>query len=207
MKRIVLVFLFTFKISSVFSQGIMIALASGSPAYIPETKVLDKFPLYPTIKKYDFKGKSVKIEFKDVRDSLNLKKVDCSDVVIENKTEFKSTLGSQIVNSYIDSLFVRSNLILDENNYSEIISIRLHALDTKLNGFLISKVHGICQMSFTLKNYTKTYCIDLQDGDAHAPVGRMTMISKRRAKELLICSSIREVIELFLIDLENYKEN
>lgn len=207
MKKIILVFLLTFKVSSMFSQGLIVALASGPSAYIPKTKVLGEFPLYPTINKYDFKGKEINIQFKDLRDSLKIEKTECSDIIIENKTKFNTDLGSKLVKSYLDSLFVKSNLQLAENINSEIVLVSLNVLDSKKSGFLIPKVHGICQMNFTYKNLNKTYCIDLKDGDNNAPVGRMTVISIKRAKELLICSSIREVIEQFLKDLENYKDN
>lgn len=207
MKIIIIIFLLTFKVSSMFSQGLMVAMASGPSAYIPKTKVLGEFPLYPTINKYDFKGKPIKIEFKDLRDSLKIIKIECSDIAVDNKTKFKTELGSKLVKSYIDSLFVNSNLQLVDSINSEIISVKLNVLDSKKNGLLIPKVHGICQMDFTYKKLNKTYCIDLKDGDNNAPVGRMTVISIQRAKELLICSSIREVIEQFLRDLENYKDN
>ena len=116
MKKIIIIFLLTFKVSSMFSQGLIVALASGPSAYIPNTKVLGEFPLYPTINKYNFNGKAIKLQFKDLRDSLNIKTTECSDIILENKTKFKTDLGSKLVKSYIDSLFINSNLLLDDNN-------------------------------------------------------------------------------------------
>ena len=208
MKRILLLIIIIVQSSTMFSQGIVIgavaAMENRNKPYLTKTKVLTRYPLYQTINKYDFDGKNVKIDFKDLRDSLNIKNVACSKVDIKNETEFNSEIGSQIVKAYLDSLFVNTNLAINENNNSEKIKIRLNVLDFKKSGFVVSKVHGICQMEFQFKDFKQTYCIDLQDGQINSPVGRTTIISTKEAKEVMICASVREVIELFLKDFKIY---
>jgi hypothetical protein len=206
MKKIIIITLFCISNLTVNSQ-VLVALASGSSAYIPKEKVFEKFPLYPTIKKYNFNQKELKIIFKDIRDSLNIQKVECSEIEIKNKSEFKSEIGGKVVKSYLDSLFVKSNIKINNENNENTVKIELKVLDGRVTGFMLPQVHSICQMTFKYKQLEKNYCIDLKDGDKNAPVGRTTMISSSKAITLMTCASIREIIELFLIDLNNYKEN
>ncbi|MBF2709775.1 hypothetical protein [Flavobacterium soyangense] len=206
MKKVIIITLFCI-ISLPVNSQILVALASGSSPYIPKTKVLEKFPLYPTIKKFNFNGKELKIIFRDIRDSLNTQKVECSEIEIKNKSEFKSELGAKVVKSYLDSLFVNSNIKINNENNENIVKIELKVLDGRVVGFMLPQAHSICQMTFKYKQLEKNYCVDLKDGDLNAPVGRTTMISKSKAITLMTCASIREVIELFLVDLNNYSEN
>ncbi|CAM3915663.1 hypothetical protein FLBR109950_08375 [Flavobacterium branchiophilum] len=203
MKKMLFFVLFAFQSYTLFAQGLIIGLASGPAAYIPKATVLNDYPLYETVKKFDFSKKKVTIKFDDLRDSLKLKKLACASIELENKSEFNAELGAQVVKAYIDSLCVRSNFIITESQDSEQITAKLEALDCKKTGFMIPNVHGICQIQFAYQNFSKTYCVDIKDGDLNAPVGRMTPISVKKAKKLMVCASIRNAVELFLIDLQN----
>ncbi len=210
MKKIVFLLIIVFQCSTTFSQGLIIgavnAMQNRNKPYLTKTKVLNQFPLYQTKTNFDFKGKVINIDFKDFRDSLNLKKVECSEFDIKNETEFDSETGSQIVKAYLDSLFVKSKFIINQNQNSEIVVVKLNVLDGKKTGIMIPKVHGICQMVFEYRDFKHTYCIDLQDGQTNSPIGRTTVITIKEAKGVLICASIREVIELFLKDFKTYND-
>lgn len=208
MKKNILLIIIIVQSSAIFSQGIVIgavnAMQNRNKPYLTKTKVLDRYPLYQTINNFDFKGKIVSIEFKDLRDSLNLNKVECSKFDIKNETEFSYETGSHIVKAYLDSLFVKSKFIINQNENSEKVVVKLNVLDCKKTGFMTPQVHGICQMFFGYRDFKQTYCIDLQDGQTNSPIGRTTVITIKEAKEILICASIREVIELFLKDFKTY---
>ncbi len=65
-------------------------------AIMPEHGFLPgkKFQFYPTINKFDFGGKKLRIEFYDVRDSLQIKKPDCAKVEVTNESEFAGPNGA-----------------------------------------------------------------------------------------------------------------
>lgn len=89
-----------------------------------------KFPTYETVDAYDFNGKKIKIVLFDDRDSLNLTKTVCSDIVLTNSSEFKNEQGIVKVWEYLNKLSIDSKLVIDKDAADE-YEIRLMALDTR----------------------------------------------------------------------------
>ena len=107
MKIKMLAFLLLMQITNVLSQGLIIgavaAMSSTSRLKLPKTQVLDKYVLFQTINKYDLKNKVVNYKFLDLRDSLSLKKLNCSDIELKNDYKFNASLGASVVETYLDS--------------------------------------------------------------------------------------------------------
>src|ERR1700742_376724 len=106
MKKALLCLLF-FVFASVEAQRIIIFF-SVTPliaATMPEHGFLGgkKFKIYPAIGKHDLGGVKLRIELRDVRDSLKLRKLDCSPVAFTNTSEFEGPSGTHVVAEYLDS--------------------------------------------------------------------------------------------------------
>ena len=163
-----------------------------------------KFPSYSTVDKYDFKNIKLKVVLYDNRDSLKLVKLNCSVVEINNKTELKGDQGTAKVWDYLNKLFLESNIIIDKEA-SEEVQICLTALDCRLIGFGQIAVHGLCQMEFKYKRITKTYCTDIEDGDKNAPLSKTSFVTRKTATRYMASASIKETIEKFLKELNDWK--
>ncbi len=61
------------------------------------------------------------------------------------------------------------------------------------------------QMNFKYKGTTKTYCTDIEDGDKNAPLSKTSFVSRKTATRFMASASIRETIEKFLKDLNDWK--
>lgn len=203
MRKILLIFVLSLNLNS-YSQGVIIATmaALANKNVIPSKVIDNKYPLYLTNKKFDFNSTKIKIDFLDNRNLLNLKKVQCSEIIIRNNTEFSSETGARLVKVHLDSLFSKSNLIMNKNNFDALpIKVELNVLDSQTKGFISYSIHSICQMKFTFKEFTKTYCIDLVDGAANSPLSKDSVVTKENAIRIMTSASIRDVIEMFLNDL------
>jgi hypothetical protein len=166
-----------------------------------------KFPFYSTIDKYNFNDINIRVELNDDRFGLNLNHIKCSDVDISNTSEYKDPKTIYKVKDYIDSIFSQSKIKIDSSS-TNILQINLEALDARLIGFGYIRVHGLCQIKFRYMDFEQTYCVDIMDGDAHAPVGKNDFVTRRTATRKMLSASVREAIEKFLIDLkstEKYK--
>ena len=162
------------------------------------------FPTYPTVKSFDFKNLKLKVALYNDRDIKNLPKINCSEVEINNKSEFKAEQGTVKVWDYLNTLFLQSKIIIDATS-SDDLEVRLTALDCRLIGHGQVAVHGLCQMEFKYKGITKIYCTDIQDGDTNAPLSKKSFVSRKTATRYMASASIRETIEKFLTDLEDWK--
>jgi hypothetical protein len=160
-----------------------------------------KFTIYPTLEKYDFKGRKFRVELYDQRDSLQLLHVACSGVEINNKSEFAGPGGAGKVVEYFQHLLPASGITLD-STASDTIKVNLEALDSRLIGFGSITAHGLCQMHITCPGVSQTYCIDITDKDKHSPVGKNAFVTRKTATRIIQSASIREVIEKFLADLQ-----
>lgn len=160
-----------------------------------------KFPIFSTIEDYDFQGLRLKVEIYDDREKLKLESIKCSDIRIKNKTEFSSPQTIFKIQQYVDTLFSQSKILIDSTS-SEKIEIRLEALDSRLIGFGVIKVHGLCQMKIRYNDFEKVYCTDIVDGHEHSPLGAKAFVTRKTATRYMASASIRENIEQFLIDLK-----
>ncbi|MHA4810753.1 hypothetical protein ACX0G9_21785 [Flavitalea flava] len=161
-----------------------------------------KFAFYPTLEKYDFKGKKFRVELYDQRDSLQLMHVACSEVEINNKSEFAGPGGAGKVVEYFRNLLPASGITLD-STATETIKVNLEALDSRIIGFGSGTAHGLCQMHITCPGISQSYCVDITDKDKHSPVGKNAFVTRKTATRIIQSASIREVIEKFLADLQN----
>lgn len=172
-------------------------------ALMPEHGFLPgkKFTIYPTIDKYDFKGQKFRVELYDQRDSLHLMHLRCSDMEINNQSEFAGPGGAEKVVEYFQNLLPASGITLD-STASDTIKVYLEALDNRLVGFGNITAHGLCQMHITCPGISQSYCVDITDRDKHSPIGKNAFVTRKTATRVIQSASIREVIERFLIDLK-----
>lgn len=163
-----------------------------------------KFPTYETIKTFDFKNIKMKVLLSDDRNKLNLDKLDCSEVKLKNKSEFKGDQGTVKVWQYLNQLLPNSNILIDSTS-TDILEVNLTALDSRLIGFGQIDVHGLCQMDIKYKGITKTYCTDIEDGDINAPLKKTSYVTRKTASRYMTSASIRETLEKFLNDLTDWR--
>ena len=211
--KITLILFLTLGISNlqsqiIYPQGGTIGVLSYEVAkdIMPEHGFLSgkKFPTYATVEKYDFKNIKLKVVLYDCRDSLKLAKLSCSEVEINNKTELKGEQGTAKIWDYVNKLFLESNIVIDKNATDE-LQIRISALDCRLIGYGQIAVHGLCQMDIKYKGISKTYCTDIEDGDKNAPLSKTSFVSRKTATRYMASASIRETIEKFLKELNDWK--
>jgi len=164
-----------------------------------------KFPFFNTIDKYNFDDLKVSVELIDDRFDLNLKHINCSDINISNTSEYKDPKTIYKVIEYIDKIFSQSGILIDSTATNR-LTINLEALDARLIGFGYIRVHGLTQMKFKFNDFEQTYCIDLMDGDEHAPLRKSDFVTRRTATRVMLSASIREIIERFLIDLKTIEK-
>lgn len=161
-----------------------------------------KFTFYPTIDKYNFSEMSLRIEIEDKRNELKVKTLKCSSVEISNKSEFVGNYGTSKVYEYFQFLLPQSGIRIEQTS-NEVLKTELIALDCRLFGFGEITAHGLCEMKITYKNISKTYCIDITDKDKHCPISSNSWVTRKTATRIMTSAAIREVIELFLIDLKS----
>ena len=198
--------LFTFIFISVATQAqYIIPLIIG--ATMPEHGFLPgkKFQFYPTLNKFDFVGKKLCVAFFDLRDSLQIKKLDCAKVDITNESEFAGPNGAIKVIEYFQALMPQAGIVID-SAAADTLNVYLEALDNRLIGFGSITAHGLCQMRIIHGNMVKTYCEDITDKDPHSPIGRNAFVTRKTATRVIQSASIREVIEKIFADLKGYKE-
>lgn len=169
---------------------------------IPEHGFLPgrRFPIYPAINSFDFNGKAYRVELIDDRYNMQLKKIECSSLIIENSSEMASPQSIYKLRDYIESIFSQANLNID-SSANEKIEIRLQAIDSRLIGFGKIKVHGLCQLNIRVGSVEKLYCCDIVDGDKNAPLGSNAIVTRKTASRFMASAAIRECLEQFLLDL------
>ena len=173
------------------------------PIIIPEHGFLPgrKFPLYSITEKYDFNNERINVILFDDRDSLKLKKIECSDVEITNESEISSPQMIFKIREYIESLFSQSKIIIDSTS-NKVLEIRLEAIDSRLIGIGSIKVHGLCQLKIKTDSFDKIYCTDIVDGDKNAPLKPTSFVTRKTASRFMTSAAIRETIEKILSDLK-----
>ena len=160
-----------------------------------------KFPFYSTIEKYDLNGLVIRVELRDDRFIFNSNKTDCSDINISNNSEFTREKSIVVIKTYIETLFKQSNIMID-SLADNTLKIFIEALDVRLLGFGQIAVHGLCQMKIKYQDFEQTYCIDIEDGDKHAPLSKRSFVTRKTASRYMLSAAIREVIEKILIDID-----
>lgn len=175
-------------------------------AIVPEHGFLPgkKFPFYSTIDKYDLSTLKLRVEMFDERNSLNLQRINCSELKLTNTSEFKNSDCIYKVGQYFDKLLKESGASLD-STATDTLKINLQAIDARLIGFGYITVHGLCQMKIKYHNHFNIYCVDITDSDKHSPISPTAFVTRLTATRIIASASIREVIEQFFIDLKSYK--
>lgn len=190
-------------LASVAIKAQIIIIIPGAASFIPEHGFLPgkAFKFYPTLNKFDFNGKKLRVEIFDERDSLHLEHIACSEVSLTNSSEFKGAKGATKAAEYFDTLFKQSNIMID-SSAADTLRVHLQALDNRLIGFGSITGHGLCQMQVEYKNTAKDYCEDITDKSPHSPIGRNAFITRKTATRVIQSASLREIIEQLLVDLK-----
>lgn len=188
-------------------QGqVIVFLSSGLiGAAMPEHGFLPgkKFQYYPTIDKYDFQDKKLRVELFDDRDSLRLNRVNCSNVLFTNSSEFVTPNYINKIRTYFDTLFTQSGIVIDSSS-KDVLQVRFEAFDVRLIGFFSVRAHGLCQMKMNYRGKTKTYCIDITDADKNSPISPNAFVNRQTGTRIIASAAIREIIEQFLVDFKSY---
>jgi hypothetical protein len=206
MKKALLCMLLLFAVASVEAQRIIITyglVPTLGAALMPEHGFLGgkKFKIYPAIDKHDLGGLRLRIELRDVRDSLKLQKLDCSPVGFTNTSEFEGTGGTHVVAEYLDSLFTAANCVVD-STAEDILHVTLEGMDARLIGFGSITAHGLCKMSVQWKQFSHTYCIDITDKDPHSPISSHAFVTRKTGTRIIMSAAIREVTEQMLTNMQ-----
>jgi hypothetical protein len=212
MRKLFFALLVTMAVNSTDAQifyviGPMYLTGPIGQAIMPEHGFLPgkAFKFYPTINKYDFSGQKMRVELYDQRDSLNLTTILCSEIEINNKSEFAGPNGALKVGEYFQNLFSQSGIVPD-SAASDTLKVYLQALDARLIGFGSITAHGLCQMKMEFKSIYRTYCTDITDKDPHSPIGQNAFVTRKTATRVIASAGIREVIEKFFVDLKESQE-
>jgi hypothetical protein len=177
--------------------GLIGAVVTSETGFLPGKK----FKTYKTINQYDFHELTLRVEIIDNRISLNLKKINCSDVPIENLTEFNEKRFIYEFGEYVDSIFKQANIKIDSMATNK-VEISLEAIDSRLIGFGKIVAHGLCQLKIDYNGVSKIYCTDITDSNKNAPISSNSFVTRKTAIRLMGSASIRESLEQFLIDLK-----
>lgn len=156
-----------------------------------------KFPIYPTISKYDLKGKKINPIYRDERYLFS--KSSCSPWNFQKDSEFEGLYGLILFKTYFDSLLVNSNAIIDTTN-GELIIVSLQVLQPLLFGRGHITVHGLCQLKVQFNEDAVIYCADIKDGDPNSPLSSDAFVTRKTAYRKMTSASMREAIEKYLID-------
>ncbi len=184
----------------IFPIGIIGATIMPEHGFLPGKK----FKYYSTIDKYNFNGLKIRIELYDERKNLLLTKIQCSETLLTNTSEFTSTNSIYKLGNYLDTLFKQAGVIIDTNS-TDILKIKLEAIDARLIGFGYIRVHGLCQIKINYRNINKTYCIDITDADKNSPISPNAFVTRLTATRIMASAAMREVIEQFFADIKEIK--
>jgi hypothetical protein len=209
MKKTLFFLLLFFVAASVEAQRVIITYGlapTPAAAFVPEHGFLGgkKFKIYPAIAKHDLGGIKLRIELRDVRDSLKLKKLDCSPVEFTNTSEFEGPEGTHVVAEYLDSLFTGANAVPD-STAADVLHVTLEGMDARLVGFGSITAHGLCKMSVEWKGNTHVYCADITDKDPHSPISSHAFVTRKTGTRIIMSAGIREVVEKMLVDMQSDK--
>ena len=209
MKKVLLGLLLLFGVFTVEAQRIIITyglVPTLGAAFMPEHGFLGgkKFKIYPAIDKHDLGGIKLRIELRDVRDSLKLQKIDCSPVAFTNTSEFEGPGGTHVVAEYLDSMFTAANCVVD-STADDVLHVTLEGMDARLIGFGSITAHGLCQMSVQWRNFSHTYCVDITDKDPHSPISSHAFVTRKTGTRIIMSAGIREAIEKMLTDMQGVK--
>ena len=149
-------------------------------------------------------GKKFRLVLYDQRDSLRLEHPACSNMEINNKSEFAGQEGTGIVVAYFQHLFPQAGIVLD-STATDTLHVYLEALDSRLIGFGTITPHGLCQMRVRGAGIAKSYCVDITDEDPHSPISKNAFVTRKTATRVIQSASIREAIEQFFVDLQAMK--
>ncbi len=209
MKKVLFCLLLSFALAGVHAQRIIITYGltpTLGAAFMPEHGFLGgkKFKIYPAIGKHDLGGIKLRIELRDVRDSLKLPKLECSPVAFTNTSEFEGPNGTHAVAEYLDSLFTGANVLLD-STADDVVHVTLEGMDARLVGFGSITAHGLCKMSVQWKNFSHTYCVDITDKDPQSPISSHAFVTRKTGTRIIMSAGIREAIEEMLTDMQGVK--
>ncbi|MGZ3865448.1 MAG: hypothetical protein ACXVC6_05400 [Bacteroidia bacterium] len=186
----------------IYAAAAMIgAVTMSEHGYLPGKK----FKFYPTINKYDFNGMKLRVELFDDRDTLKLQKTTCSQLEFTNTSEFADPQCIFKVRSYLDTLIRQAGGRIDSSS-TDTLRVRFEAIDARLIGFGAIRVHGLCQMKMKYHSIENRYCVDITDAHPHSPISPNAFVTRQTATRIMASASMREVIEMFFVDLQSYNE-
>lgn len=196
MRKLTLTAILCFTILGLYAQVVI----PGVPehGFLPGKK----FKFYRTINSYNFNKIAIRVELFDDRRTLNLERVECSEVVFTNTSEYEKPDFIYLLRQYVDTLFTRANISINPSS-QDVMEIRLQGIDARLGGVVYVRVHGLCQLQVKYRGKSKVYCTDITDADKHSPVGPNAVVTRKTATRIMISASVRETIEQFFEDLKN----
>ena len=157
--------------------------ASGYPFYAPRR--------YPNLM-----GKKIVFVINDKRHTIY--KANCTNESIQRDSELEGKLGSDYFSDYITKLSSESY----EAGIPDTVLIDLEVLTPAMIGFGFVKVHGIVQFKVYRKKFTKSYCVDIKDGDSESPINTFSFDTRRGAMRKMMSAALTKVGQEFLEDYE-----
>jgi len=197
---LILLFLF-FSITGTYSQAIVLPTVLAGKMIKPDNGFLpgNKFPFYPTVNRFNFQGKKIRVEVLDERIKRKLLYVNCSNLDLTNSSELWNPLFIYRFGDYIDTVFHQSGIATDTTVH-DTLYIKLEAIDARQLGSGNAKMHGLCQVSIQYKSFSKEYCDDIQEGDKNSPLSGDDFSTRKTAIRYLGSAAMRDVVEQFLTD-------
>lgn len=162
--------------------------------YLPGTE----YKLLKPIAAIDLKGKAFNIEFKDGRGLNN--RISCSDYTLDRQTELEGNLGMEFFRQSIVTMIQASNGKVDSNAPDKVV-VELDGLSFELIGAVYIVAHGLVEFKATSPLLNKTYCSDMTDHDADAPLKWYTLVTRKTATREIVSGSMRRAVEGFVKDL------
>jgi len=156
----------------------------------------------PTIS-VDLKENHYKVEIKDNRSFKD--KVQCSDLIDDEKHEFYGLLGYYYFGEYVQYFIEQSNGIIDSLSI-DTIQISLESIFPELIGSGKIDIFGINQFTVNYKEFSKTYCTVMEDGDVDAPLGKNSLATRKNAYRKIVAGSLRRNLDHFINDISQYRE-
>lgn len=162
--------------------------------YLPGTE----YKLLKPMGAIDLKGKAFNIEFKDGRGSRD--HISCSDYTLDRLTELEGSPGMEFLRQAIVTMIEASNGKVDSSAPDKVV-VELDGLSFKLIGAVYIVAHGFVEFKVTSPLLNKTYCSDMTDHDADAPLKWYSLVTRKTATREIVSGSMRRAVESFVKDL------
>jgi hypothetical protein len=155
------------------------------------------YQYYAPLSKVDLRGERFRLELIDNRKGF---KISCSNIIIDRNTELEGSTGFDFFSSYVRAMIEANNGVIDPNS-SNVITIELRGLSAEYQGVVYVRVYGLVEFHAALRDFHKTYCSQMADGDEGAPVGKYAFDTRKGALRKMVSGSTRRALEEFVHDL------